>query len=169
MTKSDRIELGHLVVQIEAGAGDRAVYSFRGSLNEYFDYKRIPVHAAAEVLFDLSEVRTLNSCGVREWVYFVRHFAGKTRLILDRVAVSFVDQANTVPQMLGSGTVRSFFAPFYCPKCDQEVNELIVCETHREDLSKRRAPSLAHSACGRPLEFDALEDAYFHQAERFLG
>jgi len=169
VTKSDRVELEHLVIEIGTGSGDQAVYTFRGALNEYFDYKRIPVHAASEVLFDLCDVRTLNSCGVREWVYFVRHFAGKTRLVFDRVAVSFMDQANTVPQMLGAGTVRSFFAPFYCPPCDQEVNELIVCDTHRDNLLKRKAPSLVHTACGRPLEFDALEDAYFHQAERFLG
>lgn len=168
MTENVRVDLAHLTVTLAAG-DDATVYTFEGAVDESFRYRDIPVAPTEEVIFRLGAVHTLNSVGVREWISFVRPFGAKRRFELVEVSVAFVDQLNIVPQMLGRARVRSLFAPFYCPACDEEVNELLSCDEHRACMLARTAPALVHAPCGQPLEFDALEDCYFHQAERFLG
>ena len=168
MAKTERIDLPRLCIEITQ-VDTSTTYAFKGSIDETFLFHQIPVLASAAIVFDLREIRGLNSVGVREWVYFVRQFEAKGHFSFRDVAVPFVDQVNTVPQMLGKATVSSFFAPFYCPRCDEEVNEVLVCQDHRIALLSRHAPALAHAKCGESLEFDALEDCYFHQVERFLG
>lgn len=168
MSHREHIELEHLRVEI-VQTDQRAIYTFEGALDERFRFREIPLVAAPSIVFVLRDVGSLNSMGVREWVYFVRQFDTKREHLFREVSVAFVDQLNTVPQMLGRARVKSFLAPFYCPACDEEVNELLVCALHRAVLLSRHAPALAHAPCGKPLEFDALEDCYFHQVERFLG
>ena len=168
MARKERVDLEHLTVDI-VREGLTAQYTFRGALDECFRFRAIPVASESIIHFELKDIRSLNSCGVREWVYFVRQFVGRSEFRFRDVAVTFIDQVNTVPQMLGDARVTSFFAPFYCSQCDEEVNERLVCMDHRECLLAKQAPVLLHARCGKPLDFDALEESYFHQVERFLG
>lgn len=168
MAQKECLEMRHLSIEL-LREGNLALYQFRGAIDECFRFKDIPVASEPSILFDLKGIRSLNSCGVREWVYFVRQFEKCPDFQFLDVAVVFVDQLNTVPQMLGRARVTSFFAPFYCPQCEEEVNERLVCVDHRDCLLAKQAPVVLHERCGKPLDFDALEESYFHQVERFLG
>ena len=144
------------------------LYKFSGDLDEKFDGRKFVKPQTEIVRIHLGALRTVNSVGVREWVYLMKEFSDLPTVILEDCSVAVVDQINIVPQMLGRATVESFFAPYYCPQCDEEVTCLIRCVDHKSRLLEKKAPFLKHDKCQADLEFDALEDCYFHQIERFF-
>jgi hypothetical protein len=140
--------------------------SFRGDLDETFEHKKFPVLRGKAIRISLAQVANINSIGVREWVYLMREVSEYGPVILQECSVSFQDQINVVPQLLGKATVASFYAPYYCPTCEIEEACVIDTAVHRNILLARVAPEIKHH-CGTPMEFDALEDSYFNQIERF--
>jgi hypothetical protein len=165
MKKLHTIDFGQLVVEIYADP-TAARYVFRGDIEEGLDPQKLPNLMRRETVFDLEGISSVNSCGVRTWAQIIREFSSKTELMLERCSVSIVDQFNLVPQTLGAAHVRSFYAPYYCAHCDEEVTVLLDTVSHWHELSQGTAPEIRHS-CGTNLEFDALEDSYFIQIENF--
>lgn len=125
------------------------------------------------VVLDLAEVQRINSCGVRDWVNWLSELdaAGK-RVVLARLSPCIVTQLNLVNNFVGRAYVRSFFAPYYCARCDIESLCLLQVSDFAGQSSPRaprvddpRAPSVrcqknpAEKVCG--LEFDDIEASYF--------
>ena len=142
-------------------------YSFHGHVDENFRHEEVPRIKKATIVFKLSDVNNFNSCGIREWIYLVRDVSKLGNLIFRECSVSMIDQINMVPDSLGSGQIESFFAPYYCD-CGGEVNRLIIVDDTMQLLSNKTAPEFACERCGKPLEFDALEESYFLFADTFL-
>jgi hypothetical protein len=165
MEKVQGLKFTNLTVEIYADANS-ARYVFLGDIEETFDSKSIPRFAKQTLVFDLAGVNGINSCGVREWVLFMREFSKTTDLSLENCSVSIVDQFNLVPQTMGNAHVTSFYAPYYCANCDEEVTVLLSTREHWDVLTAKAAPEKRHS-CGTKLDFDALEDSYFQQIERY--
>ncbi len=162
----DKIDLGRLEIQIFSSESE-VLYLIKGDVDEHFTFKKIPKLAKPVTRFKLGGIKTLNSCGVREWVFFMREFSDIPRLELEECSVALVDQFNVVPQTLGRAIVKSFYAPYYCPHCDEEVNYLIRTDEFRDVLLAKKAPEVKHS-CGTEMDFDALEDCYFHHVGLLL-
>ena len=160
------LKLDHLTVEWGTQQ-DETHYILSGAINERFDYHRIPLLLSPRVCFLLSQIRTLNSSGVRAWAYFMRQFESVPDLSFYECSVPLVDQLNIVPQMIGNARVVSFYAPYFCKKCDEEEAYLIETKAHARVLLSRQAPEMVHT-CGTVMHFDALEDCYFSQVERFL-
>jgi hypothetical protein len=165
MDKIHRIEWDGLVVDIYADETS-VRYVFVGDIAESLSLKKLPVVPRQTTIFELSGIRSINSCGIRNWVILMREFSDRTDLRLEKCAVCLVDQFNLVPQTLGSATVSSFYAPYYCSTCDEEIVVLLDTESNWETLGQGIAPEVTHH-CGTHLEFDALEDSYFQQINRF--
>lgn len=56
-------------------------------------------------------------------------------------------------------------APYYCKACDKEVQKLLVIAQEGEHLGNveaLRAPPRKCPECGAPIEFDEVEEKYFH-------
>ncbi len=112
-------------------------------------------------VIDLSEVERINSCGVRDWV----NWLGKVekagaRPVLVECSPAIVAQINLVNNFTGSGVVKSFYAPYFCPNCDLE--KVLLVETR--DLAgqaKFKAPTCRCDECDGPMDFDDMEDSYF--------
>jgi len=61
---------------------------FHGEIDEHADFGELRRRLRGALVFDLGEVRRINSCGVREWVNFVRDLApapGNTSGVTDLV------------------------------------------------------------------------------------
>lgn len=116
-----------------------------------------PIEGA--VVLDLAGIRRINSCGVREWIRFVRQVPPGTRVAYERCSPAIVTQANMIANFLGDGRVRSFVAPYYCETCDRAVEVLLDVE---RDFPERRpaAPERRCEACHGPLAFDDVEESY---------
>lgn len=159
MAQTQIVTLGSLNVTIESDT-DSAVYCFEGNIDEHFDYRRVPVLTVQNITFHLRGVMSFNSCGTREWIYFLRQFPRSSRLTIKECSVVMYDQYNIVPQLFEHASIESFYAPYFCPKCDEEVTCLIETSRHLSSLIHNQAPSFTHH-CKTELEFDALEECYF--------
>lgn len=155
----ESISLGALDVILTTDE-QSVTYTFQGAIDENFDYKRIPLVEKQRVFFHLRYVNSFNSCGVREWIYFSRTFAQQMELVVEECSVIMFDQFNVVPQIFQRMHIESFFAPYFCSKCNEEVGCLIRVSEHRNLLNEKIAPSFSHH-CGHSLEFDGLEESYF--------
>ena len=85
-------------------------------LNELVD--KIPNGTA---VIDLGEIERINSCGVRDWVNWLSKLENNgTRSVLVECSPAIVAQINLVNNFTGSGVVKSFYVPYFCPECDEE-------------------------------------------------
>ncbi len=124
------------------------------------------------VIIDLSGVERINSCGVRDWVNWLNdlHHKGK-QTILVRCSPCIVNQINLVNNFVGGGMVKSFFAPYYCGRCDKEQLELVQVENFTEQQAPR-APVMRGDGCNQvscEMAFDDIEDSYFAFLPRNTG
>src|SRR5215470_6033556 len=120
--------------------------------------------AAGTVVIDLGEIERINSCGVRDWVnWLTRVEKAGSRIVLVECSPAIVSQINLVNNFTGTGVVKSFFAPYFCPSCDRE--KVLLVEASEMGASPHRAPICRCDECDGVMEFDDMEDSYF----AFLG
>ena len=155
---SIQIDFSNLKIQITESE-QSVVYLFNGDVDENFRHQEVPRIEKPSIIFELSSIRNFNSCGIREWIYFVRDMGKLGNLIFKECSVTVIDQVNMVPDSLGGGAIESFFAPYYC-ETHGEVNRLISVAEHLTNLTKSISPQF-NCDCGKALEFDALEESYF--------
>ena len=117
---------------------------------------------------DLSKVRRINSCGVREWILFMERLMTLTRCAFVQVNELMIEQANMVPSILGQkGTpVLSFYAPYHCTHCNKDVPVLLDPSQveFRKQGTAGGTPSIPHPDCPdckKPMDFDWLAEEYF--------
>ncbi|MBE7453653.1 MAG: hypothetical protein HS111_33760 [Kofleriaceae bacterium] len=130
---------------------------FVGEIDENADFVELRRRLRGAVAFQLGEVRRINSCGVREWVNFVRDLPHVTELSFSHCSPAIVTQLNMIYNFRGNARIRSFFAPYVCDRCGQEEEKLVdVTQTG----GKHEIPQFACSQCGATMEFDDLPERY---------
>lgn len=168
MSHLSTISFDKLQIRIEGDPSDTLQIWFDGEIHENFKSHLIALPEAKSYIINLSGLRSINSLGLREWAQFILMLTQKSQVSLEECSVVFIDQANIVPQIIANSRVTSFFAPYYCPRCNIELNCNLSIANHRKKLSERRAPQIIHS-CGEELQFDALEESYFFNVDKLLG
>jgi hypothetical protein len=132
--------------------------AFSGEITEGARFDQVgPLRSA--VVLDLGGIRRINSCGVREWMNFIRAVPSEVQLRFEACSCAMVTQANMIANFLGAGRLVSFSAPYYCPKC-QTSSEVLLDVERDFPGATRRAPARACGTCGGPLTFDDVEESY---------
>jgi hypothetical protein len=163
MTANHTIQFGNSSLSITITDSPHEIeYLFKGDVDEHFRHKDVPRVKKDSIVFTLDGVTNFNSCGIREWIYLVRDIGELGRLRFRKCSVAMIESINMVPDTLGKGQIESLLAPYFCatPGCG-EMTRLLEMTTHRDHISRKSAPSLSCEKCGKPLEFDALEESYF--------
>lgn len=130
-----------------------------GELSEESDFSVMLGQARRTMVLDLGSVARVNSCGIREWLEFVRAVEAKNvDLVLECCPPGIVAQLNMISNFTGMrGSVRSVFAPYYCNGCDGEHQVLI-------DLPKSGEVELDEGppcpVCGSLMEFEDIPETY---------
>jgi anti-anti-sigma regulatory factor len=124
------------------------------------------------VVIDMADIKRINSCGVRDWVNWLADLevAGK-RVILVKCSPTIVNQLNLVNNFVGHAVVKSFFAPYYCARCDTEQLELVQVDDFAGQ-TRPRAPRIVGRGCQQTqceMAFDDIEEAYFSFLPRSGG
>ena len=130
---------------------------FVGEIDENADFVELRRRLRGVVAFQLAEVRRINSCGVREWVNFVRDLPHVTDLSFSHCSPAIVTQLNMIYNFRGNARIRSFYAPYVCEKCGQEEEKLVDVPAQS---GGQVIPSFACSSCGATMEFDDLPERY---------
>lgn len=130
-----------------------------GAITEDADLRALAaLDGPGEIAFDLAAVDQINSCGVREWILFVRRLADAERSFeLHRCSPAIVRQLNTIANFRGGGQVRSVMLPYYCATCRNESHRpLDLAPGAPRDFPEE----LPCPTCGGTMEFDDMPATY---------
>jgi DNA-binding response OmpR family regulator/anti-anti-sigma regulatory factor len=138
--------------------GERTRVVLRGDFTEATRFDELMPAMVGRVVFDMAQVTYMNSLGVRAWCEFLRQ-ARIQGYEFHACSVPFVLQASMVRDVIGRGTVTSFFAPFHCIACDHQEERLL--QSAAILASNLEPPVFKCPNCGGALEFDDLPERYF--------
>ena len=138
--------------------GERTRVVLRGDFTEATTFDELLPAMVGRVVFDMAQVTYMNSLGVRAWCEFLRQ-ARIQGYEFHACSIPFVLQASMVSDVVGRGTVTSFFAPFHCIGCDHQEERLL--QTAAILASSLEPPVFKCPSCGGALEFDDLPERYF--------
>jgi DNA-binding response OmpR family regulator len=138
--------------------GDRTRVVLRGDFTEATRFDELLPAMVGRVVFDTAQVTYMNSLGVRAWCEFLRQ-ARIQGYEFHACSVPFILQASMVRDVVGRGTVTSFFAPFHCISCDHQEERLL--QSAAILASALEPPVFKCPSCGGALEFDDLPERYF--------
>lgn len=133
---------------------------FVGEIDENADFAELRRRLKGSVVFHLADVRRINSCGVREWVNFVRDMPSVTELTFSHCSPAIVTQLNMIYNFRGLAKVRSFYAPYVCENCHHEEEKLLDVQSQFPDGDVGKVPDFACENCNEPMEFDDLPERY---------
>src|SRR5215470_6059192 len=133
METQKQLEPAALSWHIQSRPGTTFV-EFFGEIDENVDFTELRHRLKGPMVFDLARVRRINSCGVREWVNFVRDLG---RIVEPPAPLTFVacspaivTQLNMIYNFRGQATVQSFLAPYVCSSCETEEEKLLDVGAH---------------------------------------
>lgn len=134
------------------------------NLSKYIDKINSPV-----AVINTEGVYRINSCGVRDWVYWIEGLERKgVQVVLVECAVRIMTHVNLMVNFIGSGAIESFYAPYFCTYCDEAKKVLLDVQ----DVLERKpiqAPEMRCPKCDHLLEFNDIEDYYFSFLSRMDG
>lgn len=135
----------------------------RGVVDEDNELAGIESQLSAGItVLDLADIERINSCGVRDWVNWLGRIEKiGVRLVFVNCSPSIVAQMNLVHNFTAGGIVKSFYAPYFCPRCNKE--RLLKLETEElvRDVPITSAPPCRCDDCDGPMDFDDMEESYF--------
>jgi len=132
------------------------VLRIEGDLDETTDFGRVSHPGGGTLTIDLGGVRRINSCGVREWVNFIRAITAKGPVRLTRCSIAIVEQLNMVFNFRAGAAVESFLAPYCCSACEASS---VVMLTPAE-VAGGVPPARRCEACGGSSTLDDLPQRY---------
>lgn len=138
--------------------GERIRVVLRGDFTEATRFDELLPALVGRVVFDTAQVTYMNSLGVRAWCEFLRQ-ARIQGYEFHACSVPFILQASMVKDVIGRGTVTSFFAPFHCIGCDHQEERLL--QSAAILAANLEPPVFKCPSCGGALEFDDLPERYF--------
>ena len=144
-----------LTWQIEERGGVM-VAALTGEVDEHADFAPLRARLHGTVELDRGGIRRFNSCGVREWVNFVRDLQGVSALTFAACSTAVVTQLNMIYNFRGPARIRSFLAPYACDACGHDEDLLVeVGAGGRVEL-----PTPSCGRCGEVMQFDDLPERY---------
>lgn len=131
-----------------------------GVIDEDVDFSQYNLAGATSVEFQLGEIKSINSCGIREWIQWVSG-AGAVPVSYHQCPKVIVDQINMVQGFLpDKGKVMSFFVPYYSDDSGDEKSILFTYGKEYTDSGLAQSPSVKDDS-GNPMEMDVVEAKYF--------
>ncbi len=116
--------------------------------------------APGTAVIDLGEIERINSCGVRDWVNWLSRIeTNGSRPVLVECSPPIVAQINLVNNFTGSGVVKSFYVPYFCPECDEE--KVLLVEAADMGPPPHEPPTCRCDECDLVMDFDDMADSYF--------
>ena len=149
--------------------GPFQVVTIRGRLTESFKGEALGRTLAGRVVFDLGEVDRVTSFGVREWLAMTSAASRMTESYLLRCSEAMVNQLTMIRGFDGGARIASFFAPYLCNDCGQEIERMFDCERDAAEVRALAPAPVPCPRCGGEARFDDDARSYFAFASAHLG
>ena len=156
------IEMGQLKFHIEQ-QDQTLLIKVEGSINEDLQIEKLSHLKASQMIFDVDNVKMINSCGIREWIRLIESFGSAVKLEYIKVPQIVIQQMNMISGFLSkNASVTTFYAPYFIEDLDEERQVLL----RADEIKNFKAPAQNADVDGTnyKLDFDAIEEQYF----RFL-
>lgn len=141
--------------------GAEVTVTFAGHIDEDAQFANLDLNGAGKVVVDLDGVSAINSCGIREWIKWIRTAPTGSQIVYRKCPKVIVDQINMVTGFLpDNGKVESFYVPYYSDASGDEKMILFKegAEFKGGDLFP---PSEVKDEAGEAMEMDVIEAKYF--------
>lgn len=140
--------------------GSKSLLQLSGVIDEDADFSTLPLSGVEDVYIDLDSVKSINSCGIREWIKWIGSASG-AKITYAKCPKVIVDQMNMVDGFLPSNAkVESFYVPYYNEDSGSEKNVLFRYGVEFKE-GQVQAPSEIKDDGGQPMEMDVIEAKYF--------
>jgi ABC-type transporter Mla MlaB component/predicted RNA-binding Zn-ribbon protein involved in translation (DUF1610 family) len=117
------------------------------------------------VIINFSEVESVNSCGVRAWITFMRELEKGRSLVFEECTPEIVSQINMIPNFRGKAVVQSVYAGYTCPNCGNNQIQLFTRGHNMPATAADGGGAISCSKCGKPSEMDEIEEEFFAWVE----
>ena len=156
--------MSKVTIQMEKN-GNHAFLSLSGIIDEDMDFSQVNLEGITSLEIDLGSVKSINSCGIREWIKWISGLQSM-QIFLKNCPKVIVDQINMVHGFLPSNAkVMSFYVPFFN---DDVGSEKDVLFEYGKDFTEEvvRIPDNITDDDGNPMELDVVESKYFKFLKR---
>lgn len=141
---------------------DGKIVSFVGAINEdsELSFKSLAAELKEDkkITFNFSQVKSVNSLGVRAWVSFLRSLEEGRTILFSECTTDIIMQINMIPSFLGKATVSSFYVNYTCEICNKEEKKLFETAS-LPPKTIPQTPKCEQDDCG--MQTEELEDEYF--------
>ena len=146
-------------LQVDKSGGQYKVL-IGGVIDEDADFSTGSLTGAQSVEVRMGEIKSINSCGIREWVKWMGT-AGDAPITYVESPKVIVDQINMVQGFLPkAGKVLSFYVPYYSEESSAEKNVLFTNGKEFTDQGLGSLPVIKDDD-GHEMEMDVVEAKYF--------
>lgn len=115
-----------------------------------------------QVVFNFKNVDSVNSCGVRSWINFMRDLQKEKRsIIFEECTGEIVMQINMIPSFKGNADIRSVYGCYVCDECGHEEDILFEAGKNLPENPDAGLDPVKCSSCGAEMELEEMEEEYF--------
>jgi hypothetical protein len=142
-------------------SGGEVNVTFAGHIDEDAQFSDLDLGGTSKVIVDLENVSAINSCGIREWIKWIRTAPASAHVIYKKCPKIIVDQINMVAGFLPeNGKVESFFVPYYS---DASGDEKMILFSEGKEFKGNEVfpPGEVKDESGDAMEMDVIEAKYF--------
>lgn len=139
--------------------GETRVILLNGTIDEDADFSSI-AKIAGDLTFNFKNVESINSCGVRNWVNFLKA-RGEKAVHFEECPPLIVRQMNMVPSFVGSAQVKSVYANYVCDKCEKEKLILLSDTEFKNGATALKETIPCDCEKKGEMEFDGHPKQYF--------
>lgn len=151
--------MGKLEVKMDK-AGDRLNLVMGGTIDEDADFSQIPIGGHGSIDIKMGNIKSINSCGIREWIKWMGAASG-AQIVWHECPKVIVDQINMVDGFLpNNAKVMSFFVPYYNDDAGSEKNVLFRYGTEYSE-GTLNPPETVKDDDGNTMDMDVIESKYF--------
>ncbi|HLE09883.1 MAG: hypothetical protein A2504_10805 [Bdellovibrionales bacterium RIFOXYD12_FULL_39_22] len=132
-----------------------------GAVDEDVRFPQLTLSAVKKIVFDFKELNLINSCGIREWVVWLRNIPASIEVLYRNCPRILIEQINMIEGLMpANGYIESFYLPYYCEECDKQT--MLLCERGKDYTrsgmeTKEFVPC---SKCQGNSEIDVIESKY---------
>lgn len=141
--------------------GSELKITLSGHVDEDATFGSVDLAGANKVVVELDGVTAINSCGIREWIKWIRTAPPTAAVVYRNCPKVIVDQINMVAGFLPeTGKVESFYVPYYC---DESGNEKMILFKEGTEFKGNEVfpPAEVKDESGEAMEMDVIEAKYF--------
>lgn len=143
-----------------------------GSLDEDANFDSVPKNKKQLLIIDLEDLKLINSCGIREWIKWIRTLAPEVEVQICKCPKFVVDQINILQGFLPpKSLVLSFYVPYFCEECSLEKKQLFERGVHFKEHTRDQPVFVDYQLevrcdqCKTAMIMDIITTKFF----KFLG